>query len=242
VNYSIAPLGGFSVGRRQKRNVSVLTADIVHSTRYSSVDRRKVDRVLSKSFDEILEKFPNAVHTPFAFRITAGDEFQCVFRDVSRTFDILTYLRASVAVSKVRPIIFFRASIGVGEITVGGKRSPYEEDGRAFVLSRTGLQDLSKRRQNFTKIVTGHPELDRIADVILLFLDRLQKGWTLPQWEAIKWSLLGMTREQIAKRIHVAHQNVTKRLVAAGWQQFKEGSELLSEILAKAEITQNGCN
>jgi hypothetical protein len=118
---------------------------------------------------------------------------------------------------------------------VSGKRSPYEEDGRAFVLSRKGLQELSKRRQSITKIVSGQPELDRIADVILHLLDRLQKGWTLPQWEAIKWSLLGLTREEIAKKLHVAHQNVTKRLIAAGWQQFKEASELLSEILRKVE-------
>jgi len=169
-----------------------------------------------------------------AFRITAGDEFQCVFRDVARTFEILTYLRACVASSKVRPIIFFRASIGVGEITVTGKRNPYEQDGRAFVLSRRGLQGLHGRKQSLTKIVTGKPELDRITDVLLLLLDRLQIGWTLPQWEAIKWSLLGLTREEIATKLHVAHQSITKRLAAAGWQQFKETSELLSEILAKA--------
>jgi hypothetical protein len=83
-----------------------MTADIIHSTHYDSLDRGKVDKILHKSFEEILDRFPSAVHTPYAFRVTAGDEFQCVFRDVSRTFDILTYLRASVATSKVRPIIF----------------------------------------------------------------------------------------------------------------------------------------
>ena len=40
--------------------------------------------------------------------------------------------------------------------------------------------------------------------------------------------------EEISKKLNVAHQNVTKRLLAAGWQQFKEASELLREILAKA--------
>lgn len=217
--------------RRKNRNVSVLTADIIHSTHYSLQHRRQIDQVLRKSFDEVTRRFPNAVHTRLAFRITAGDEFQCVFLDIPKTFDILTYLRASVAISKVRPIISFRASIGVGEISVSGKSNPYEEDGPAFVLSRRGLEDLANRRQNLTKMVTGKPELDRYADVILLLLDRLQKNWTVPQWEAIKWSLQGLTREEISKKLNVAHQNVTKRLLAAGWQQFKEASELLREIL-----------
>ncbi len=56
----------------------------------------------------------------------------------------------------------------------------------------------------------------------------------MPQWEAIKWILLGLTREEISKKLNVAHQNVTKRLLAAGWQQFKEASELLRELLANA--------
>ncbi len=143
------------MARRQNRNVSVLTADIIHSTHYSPRHRRQVDQVLRRSFSEVIRKFPNAVHTPLAFRITAGDEFQCVFLDVPKTFDILTYLRASAATSKVRPIISFRASIGVGEISVSGKSNPYEEDGRAFVRSRRGLEELTKRRQSFTKIITG---------------------------------------------------------------------------------------
>jgi hypothetical protein len=222
------------VPRRRTRNVSVLTADIIHSTHYSSRHRRQVDQVLRRSFKEVARKFPNTVHTPLAFRITAGDEFQCVFLEVPKTFDILTYLRASAATSKVRPIISFRASIGVGEISVSGKADPYEEDGQAFVRSRRGLEQLNRPRQSLTKIVTGQPELDRLADVILLLLDRLQKSWTVPQWEAIKWSLLGLTREEISKKLNVAHQNVTKRLLAAGWQQFREASELLREILTKA--------
>lgn len=222
------------VAPRKRKNVAVLTADIIHSTHYSPRRRRQIDQVLRKSFNEVIRKHPKAVHTRLAFRITAGDEFQCVFLDVPKTLEILTYLRALAATSGVKPIITFRASIGVGEISVSGKSNPYEEDGQAFVRSRRGLEELSKRRQSLTKIVTGQPELDRLANVVLILLDRLQENWTVPQWEAVKWSLLGFTREQISKKLKVAHQNVTKRLTAAGWRQFKEASEFLSELLNKA--------
>lgn len=219
---------------RKRRNVAVLTADIIHSTHYSPQRRRQVDQVLLRSFNEVIRKYPNAVHTRLAFRITAGDEFQCVFLEVPKTLEILTYLRSLAATSGVKPIIAFRAAIGVGEISVSGKSNPYEEDGQAFARSRRGLEELSKRRHSLTKIVTGQPELDSLANVILILLDRLQKNWTVPQWEAVKWSLLGFTREQISKKLKVAHQNVTKRLGAAGWQQFKEATEFLGQLLHKA--------
>ena len=151
--------------------------------------------------------------------------------DIPSALTILAYLRAAAATSGIRPTITFRSAIGVGEITVSGKPSPYEQDGPAFVRSRRGLEELAKQRQRWTKIVTGETEIDRLADVILLLLDRLQKNWTVPQWEAVKWSLQGLTREQIARKLKVAHQNITKRLAAAGWQQFKEATEFLSGII-----------
>lgn len=220
--------------RRKKLVVAVLTADIIHSRHYSPEVRRQVDRALHKSFNEVIRIYPEAIHTPLAFRITAGDEFQCVFVDVSAALDILTYLRASVATSEIKPVITFRASIGIGEISVSGKANSYEEDGEAFVRSREGLNKLHKRKQAWTKIITGQPEIDRFVDIILILLDRLQKGWTVPQWEAIKWSLLGLTRERISKKVKVAHQNVTKRLSAAGWQEFRQAATFLGELLGKA--------
>ena len=122
-------------GTSQTKKCYGPTADIIHSTHYSPRRRRQIDQVLRKSFNEVIRKYPKTVHTRLAFRITAGDEFQCVFLDVPKTLEILTYLRALAATSGVKPIITFRASIGVGEISVSGKSSPYEEDGQAFVRS-----------------------------------------------------------------------------------------------------------
>jgi hypothetical protein len=222
------------MARRKKIVVAVLTADIIHSRHYSPEVRRQVDRALHKSFNEVIRIYPQAVRTPLAFRITAGDEFQCVFVDVSATFDILTYLRAAVATSGIKPVITFRASIGVGETSVSGKSNSYEEDGEAFVRSREGLNELHKRKQAWTKIITGQQEIDYLADIILILIDRLQKSWTVPQWEAVKWSLLGLTRERISKKVKVAHQNITKRLTAAGWQEFRQASTFLRGLLEKA--------
>ena len=224
-----------TVPRKKTDCVAVLTADIIRSTRYAKAERLRVDRVLMKAFNEVIRVYPRALHTKPAFRVTAGDEFQCVFAHVPQSFNILTYLRAVCATSGLKPPLTFRASIGIGGISVSGKVNPYEQDGEAFVRSRRGLEQLEKeKRTRWTKIITGNQEADAAIDVILLLLDHKQQDWTVPQWEAVKWILVGQTRKQISKKLKVAHQNVSKRLAAAGWQAFKLSSNYLAERLGEA--------
>ena len=106
--------------KRARAPIAVLTADVVGSSRYSSTDRRKLDEVIRKAFAEVERRFPDAIHTRLAFRITAGDEFQCVISDTPRALDILTYFRAVVAASGLRPTVRLRASVGIGELTERG--------------------------------------------------------------------------------------------------------------------------
>jgi hypothetical protein len=218
----------------KRKCVAVLTADIINSKGYSSIERRRVNRVLLKSFNQIVRLYADAIHTPLGFRITAGDEFQCVFSDIPNAFDILTYMRALAATSKVHPRLQFRASIGVGGISVSTKSNSYEEDGEAFFRSRMGLDQLGRFRLGLTRIVTGQSEFDNASNTVLLFMDDLLKDWTAAQWEAIRWTLDGLTREQISRKLQVAHQNITKRLAAARWRQFSGGSVFLSGVLQQA--------
>lgn len=237
------------MGRPTPR-VAVVTADIIESSRYSRLDRRKLDEILRRAFREVEQRFPNAIHTRLAFRITAGDEFQLVLSAIPQTFTILMYLRAVVAAGGLRPPVRFRASIGVGEISVLKRDSPYEEDGVAFVSSRRGLEGMAKGSGRFrwTALVTGIADVDSTADVVLCLVDYMLQSWTVAQWEAIRWSLLELTREEIAKklrrstsareerssgrrRVRIAHQNVTKRLLAAGWPHFKVAEGFLRRML-----------
>ena len=216
--------------------IAVLTADVVGSTHYSAVDRRKLDHVVRKAFADVEHRFPGAIYTRLAFRITAGDEFQCVISDAPRALDILTYIRGVVATGGLRPPVSLRASVGIGKLTTPKRENPYEEDGPAFVNARIGLEEIAKARSPLraTKLVTGMPDVDTAADAVLCLTDFIQQSWTVPQWEAVRWSLLGMTREIIASKLKVAHQNVTKRLLAAGWPHFEVAATFLRGLIEKA--------
>jgi len=240
--------------RRSATHVAVVTADIIESSRYSQQDRRRLDGILRRGFGEVERRFQDAIHTRLAFRITAGDEFQFVVSAIPRAFSVLMYLRALVAAGGLLPPIRFRASIGVGEMSVPKRASPYEEDGAAFARSRHGLEGMAKSgsRVRWTTLTTGAPEVDSTADVVLCLVDHMLQSWTVPQWEAIRWSLLGLKREEIARRLRrpstsrsgrspdrgrarIAHQNVTKRLLAAGWPYFQVADSFLLRLLEEAE-------
>lgn len=219
--------------------VAVLTADVIGSSRYGGADRRRLDQILRRAFVDVERRFRGAIHTRMAFRITAGDEFQCVIADVSRVFDVLTYLRATVATGGLEPPIRFRASLGVGDISLPKRDNPYEEDGTAFLRSRRGLEEMAKGRApvRWTKLLTGVTEADTAADAVLCLADYMQQAWTLPQWEAVRWSVLGLKREQVASKLGIAHQNVTKRLLAAGWSHFEVAAGFLRKVLGQMDST-----
>src|SRR5262245_18598833 len=185
--------------QKKPRNLAVLTADVVGSSRYPAADRRKLDKILRQAFADVERRFPGAIHTGMAFRITAGDEFQCVIADPPRALDIVTYLRAVAATEGLTPPVRLRAAVGIGELTTPRRASPYEEDGPAFVLARRGLETIHHARSpRDTRLVTGNPDLNDAADAVLSLTDFIQRSWTVPQWEAARWSLLGLTREAIA--------------------------------------------
>ncbi len=223
----------------RSRIVAVMTGDIIGSKRYPPKERQRLDRVLRAAFGDMERRFPGAIHTRVAFRITAGDEFQCVIRDVSRALEILTYVRAVAATGGLRPPVRFRASVGVGEISVARRASPYEEDGPAFVRSRRGLDELDKMRspKRWTKLLTGKKERDSTADAVLCLADYLFERWTVPQWEAVRWTILGHTRQGISRKLGIAHQNVTKRLLAAGWPHLEPPLRFMGGLLQEASGT-----
>jgi hypothetical protein len=168
--------------KRTTGPVAVLTADVVGSSRYSSADRRRLDQVIRKAFADVEHRFPDAIHTRLAFRVTAGDEFQCVIADAQRAPDILAYCRAVVAASGLTPPVRLRASVGIGELSTPKRASPYEEDGPAFVRARNGLEEIAKARSpiRYTKLVTGVSEEDAAADAVLCLTDFIQRSWTVP--------------------------------------------------------------
>ena len=131
------------------------------------------------------------------------------------------------------------ATLEVGEISVAKRSNPYEEDGPAFVRSRQGLDELDRMRspKRWTKLLTGQKGRDSAADAVLCLADYLFEHWTVPQWEAVRWTILGHTRQVISRKLGIAHQNVTKRLLAAGWPHLEPPLRFMGGLMQEASGT-----
>jgi hypothetical protein len=223
--------------------VAAVTCDIQGSSRYPSQDRRVVHQALESGFLLVASRYPQAVHAPSAFKVVQGDEFQFVLSDPARAYEILVFYRAVAAMTEVKPALSFRASIGVGTLSVSQGQSPYAMDGEAFHRSREGLELFNRNRsrkpgapRRHTRIRTGRTEDDGFFDLVLMYQDMLEASWTLAQWEAVRWILELETYEQIAARIGIKYQNVQKRLRAANWRQFHRGMQALEARLRNTPI------
>jgi hypothetical protein len=230
------------MGRNVKhpsRLIAVITADVVGSSSYSPTERRTLDRILREAFRETERRFPDSIHTRMAFRLTVGDEFQCVISDPARVLTILMYLRAVAATGGLKPPVRFRASVGVGTLSTPRRSNPYEEDGLAFVRARRGLERLSAGRgpTRWTVLTAGRDDFDRAADAVLCLSDYIMDGWTERQWAAVRWALLGLKRKDVARRLKIAHQNVTKRILAAGWLHVELATDLLAGLIDEESRT-----
>lgn len=68
---------------------------------------------------------------------------------------------------------------------------------------------------------------------MLYLADYVMEGWTVPQWAAVRWALLGLKRKDVARKLKIAHQNVSKRILAAGWLHVDVAFELMAGLIAK---------
>jgi hypothetical protein len=218
---------------RTEKIVAVVTCDVVGSRKYSTEQRRKMDAVLKKEFLTVSKVFKNAIHTPFSFNITGGDEFQFVVSAIEKAYGITVLYRSLSAIADPELSFGFRSSIGIGEIAVENRKASYSQDGQAFHRSRLGIdlfRDHKLKRR--TKIITGDSWMDEMLDRILMYQDLIEGRWTRPQWEAVRFRLVLPTYEEIAKKIGVAYQNIQKRLKAANWEEFKQGIDFVEKQLS----------
>jgi len=217
--------------------VAAVTCDIIESRRYTGVARQKLNDAVERAFKSITSSNPDLDFTKIDFRITAGDEFQFVLRKPERALDVVIALRSVLAVEGFKPMARFRTAIGVGEAKFRPARRPdqrpYEWDGPAFIYAREGLETIKRQRSpvRWTALRTSNSGSNLQFDVILGLVDQLQHSWTVAQWEAIAWTLKGLKRQEAARRLKVAHQNVSKRLNAAGWAAVDAAMSFIRESL-----------
>lgn len=126
-----------------------------------------------------------------------------------------------------------RAAAVWGEVTGSEPGGPDPSEGPAFERAADLLY--RARRDGRLLLVQGaHPDVDRLANALVLVLHRQMETWTERQCEVVRLYRRLERQEAVGKELGVSQQSVSSSLNAAGWHALSEAEAALGEILARS--------
>jgi transcriptional regulator len=199
--------------------ISVVTCDIVGSAKYPGSVRAQMQEHLLKSWESVKAKFADKLDSDLSLRVTAGDEFQFVCKDVGTALDCVTLLRIKCRTLAIKPSFTFRASLGIGERNVSGDSNPYSQDGPAFHLARAGMEEL-KKGTRLTTVRLQNSRGSEAIDSIFPVTDVIYEQWTIAQAKVMELAFGGIIGDEIADLLKIRKQAVSKHLQRSHWFEY----------------------
>jgi hypothetical protein len=199
-----------------KSDYSVVTGDVIGSTKLAKVERQKLFRALEEEFS-LLKNIDIAKSD---FEIFRGDGFQVICEPKDALFLMLTIK------SKVRSIILGRKDVATDARLVAGigrieypSNTVLSSDGEAYRLSGKNLDNLDEDLDLL--IVTPNPFINRELYVEMYLINTIIKDWTENMAEIVNLAIKGNNQDEISKIIGVSQPSVSKSLKAAKWDAVK---------------------
>lgn len=115
---------------------------------------------------------------------------------------------------------------------IAGRAEADPLDGPAFETAALLLY--RARKENRLLLVQGiTPDVDRLANVLLLLLHREMEAWTERQCEAVRLYRRLERQETVAQELGVSQQAVSSALGAAGWRDLAEAEAALRDVFSR---------
>lgn len=153
-----------------RKNSIILMADILNSRDY---DLYALMVVFKKVTETINKEFQSLFLSPIT--ITLGDEFQCVFKNLSNAVSIII----SVEEELLRQQLPFKLRYVVleGEIeTKINKENGYGMMGTGLIAARERLAQIKSKKNRFHFFVSNNEKNELLSDAFIVFQDYVD-GW-----------------------------------------------------------------
>ncbi|WP_290663876.1 SatD family protein [Ignavibacterium sp.] len=210
---------------KKNKLYSVITADIVKSSKLSIVKHKKLIEVIKKCGIEIQKVFPGSFqYTPEYFR---GDSWQIVLKKPELALGIVLYYRAYIRANMKLSSMNARMAISLGTIDFIKKSFGV---GEAYRISGEAVDIKGKRRLKF---IYNESELSELLDLLVENSDFISSRWTVRQCQIILLSMKGYNQLQIARKIKVTQQAVSQQLDSAGWAVISRNIKNFQTIIEK---------
>jgi hypothetical protein len=161
------------------------------------------------------------------FERTVGDEIQGIITSPRLAVRLVTELALSGS---------WTVGVGIGPVEEPLPRSTRAARGSAFVLARTAIDRANRQRHPVAVAATDHHDGDAAEAAWWLLLALFERR-TEAGWEAVTLADQGLTYADIGAKLGVSPSAVGQRLRAAGHVEGRRGTELVTDLIARAEIT-----
>jgi hypothetical protein len=206
------------------KTYAVITGDIINFTKLTSVKRHSLIEDSEKLLKSWIKNRTDA-------EIYRGDSYQILFGDVleaiNRSIQLFCWFKLrSEPANKI--FLGTRISIGVGEVSYRGK-NVLSSDGEAFHLSGRNFDQM--KSGELLAIRTRDEEKNATIQVILHFVNKIIKDWSLAQAEVIYLLVEGKTQQEIANQLSLSQPSVNSRIKLANWKDVELALKYISDLV-----------
>lgn len=206
-----------------KKNYSVITGDIIGSSKLSKANRKGMHKSIKMAYSRLQKTFSNSL--PFSIDVFRGDSWQFLIVKPQESLRIALCFRLLVKAGIYLNNADVRISLATGKVDFLSKDRISESDGEAFRISG---QNLEKMRTNLNTIVhLPRPGMMEPVKVITTLLDSIFMKFTGKQSLVVFGALTGLSQSEIAllRKPAVSQQMVSRHLKSAGWYAIKDAVE-----------------
>lgn len=198
--------------------VSIVSADIVHSTSLETKDLIKLRRELSDLFGRIAADYPG-----FWARIIRGDSVECYVPDPSKGLRVALLVKllvktyaGTVPCSEQLKHFGIRFSIGVGSMRYVSEEEDIM-DGPAIYFAGRNLAAMKRNEFSAFELESGPSGIRNLLDSYVSLIDSLVNGYSAKQSQVIYYKLLGVKERQISELLGIYQSAVNNRSSLAEW-------------------------
>jgi hypothetical protein len=208
---------------KTKKLYSVITGDIVKSSKLSLENHKLLVKVMKNSSKDISKIFPDALkYDPELFR---GDSWQLLIKKPELALSIALFYRAYLKAKMQLSSIDARMAISIG--TVDYIESSFGV-GDAYKISGKALDKKGKRKIRFASDVIQNSD---VIDLIIQNTDFISSKWTSNQCNIVLLALQNMDQKSIAARLRITQQAVSKQMDSIGWMIVEDNINLFKNVL-----------
>ncbi|MBK7629413.1 MAG: hypothetical protein IPJ23_01580 [Ignavibacteriales bacterium] len=208
---------------KTKKLYSVITCDIVKSSKLSLENHKLLVKVMKSSSKDLSKIFPDALkYEPELFR---GDSWQLLIKKPELALSIALFYRAYLRAKMQLSSIDARMAISIG--TVDYIESSFGV-GNAYKISGKALDKKGKRKIRFVSDIIPNSD---VIDLIIQNTDHISSKWTSNQCKIVLLALQNMDQQSIAVKLRITQQAVSKQMDSIGWMIVEDNLNLFKNVL-----------